>query len=143
MSVATELLQILGYFPLAIAQAGAHVSVQIRSFSRTGSDIQTQALQRYLDSYKKKGRMLLEQKPALANWDYRNETVFTTWEVSFSSIAEKYPNAARLLLLCGFIGRTDILEEIFYYGDFGSGKWFLNLHRHSTLTKIYCRRRCA
>jgi len=106
----------LGYLPLAIKQAGAHISVQRRSFLGSPSQFQTHALRSYLDAFKKNAKILLQRKPARSTWDYRNDTVFTTWEVSFAAIREEMPDAAQLLLLCGFLAKSDIFEEMLHYG---------------------------
>jgi len=37
--------------------------------------------------------------------------VFATWEISFAAIQEKSPNAAELLLVCGFFDHEDIPED--------------------------------
>jgi hypothetical protein len=114
-NIATELLQLLGYLPLAIDQAGAHISVQMRSFSGSAARFQTQALQSYLDAYKDNAKIFLLRKPPCSTWGYRNDTVFTTWEVSFATIRDQNPDAANLLLLCGFLAKSDIFEEMLRY----------------------------
>ncbi|KAI9760766.1 MAG: hypothetical protein M1840_002212 [Geoglossum simile] len=114
-SIAAELLQLLGYLSLAIEQAGAHISVQLRSPLGPPSQLQTHALRSYLDAFKKNAKVLLERKPARSTWDYRNNTVFTTWEVSYATIREERPEAAQLLLLCGFFVKSDIFEEMLHY----------------------------
>jgi hypothetical protein len=111
-NVAAKLLQLLGYLPLAIEQAGAYISVQRQSLSHSGS----QALRRYLDTYKKNAKSLLQEHPRRSVWGYRNDTVFTTWEVSFNAIRKEAPRAAELLLSCGFVARSDIFEDMFRYG---------------------------
>jgi len=42
--------------------------------------------------------------------------VFATWEISFNAIEEKSPNAAKLLLMCGFLNNEDIWEELLKRG---------------------------
>ena len=42
-------------------------------------------------------------------WQYRDDTVFTTWEVSFNVLG---PAAQELLLLFGFLDNDSIPEEL-------------------------------
>ena len=42
-------------------------------------------------------------------WQYRDDTVFTTWEVSFNALG---PAARELLLLFGFFDNESIPEEL-------------------------------
>lgn len=97
-----ELLSRLGNLPLAIEQARAYIdttSIHIRN---------------YLELYDANAKSLLERAPTFSN--YRGETVFTTWEVSFASIEESNPKAARILLYCGFLAKNDLFIELFQYG---------------------------
>jgi hypothetical protein len=100
--MAKEILEELGYLPLAIAQAGAYIAV--RRFSNP--------METYLSIYRTNARNLLAHMPAPATWNYRNDTVFTTWELSFAAIKEEMPTAADLLLLCGFLSKEDIWEDL-------------------------------
>ena len=49
------------------------------------------------------------KKPPTATWQYRDDTVFTTWEVSFNALS---PAAQELLLLFGFFDNESIPEEL-------------------------------
>ena len=42
-------------------------------------------------------------------WQYREDTVFTTWEVSFNALG---PAAQELLLVFGFLDNESIPEEL-------------------------------
>lgn len=97
----------LGYFPLAISQAGSYISVQRLQ----------PPMEEYVTIYKRNRRSILAQRPAHATWDYRNDTVFTTWEISFTAIEEEMPGAAKLLLLCSFFAKEDIWEELIHHGS--------------------------
>lgn len=99
-----ELVKKLDFFPLAIEQAGAYISVRPLS------------LKEYIKIYENNAKDLLNRKPPLVAWSYRNDSVFTTWEVSFTAVQEEDPQAAELLLLCGFLAKYDIWEELLRRG---------------------------
>ncbi|RAQ40857.1 eukaryotic translation initiation factor 3 subunit [Aspergillus flavus] len=115
--VSLELLQLLGHFPLAIEQAGAYISVQ-HKFLPHESGLYSQALQRYIHEYHLNAERLLKHKRPQSVWDYRNDTILTTWEVSLRRIEMDIPEASELLLLCGFLSNNDIFEELFTYSRF-------------------------
>ena len=68
----------------------------------------------YLQVYTKNTKGLLENVPAI--WNYRNETVLTTWEISFAAIKNRDPEAAHILLLSGFLARNDLWMGLFQSG---------------------------
>ena len=96
-----ELAAKLGCLPLALDQAGAYIYIQQSSFRR------------YLTEYKTKTNYLLGK-----GWkiDNRDKSVFSTWELSFEAIQKQNPNAAELLLVCGFLNNEDICEELLRKG---------------------------
>ena len=49
------------------------------------------------------------KKPPMVVWQYRDDTVFTTWEVSFNALS---PAAQEVLLLLGFFDNQSIPEEL-------------------------------
>ena len=49
------------------------------------------------------------KKPPKVVWQYRDDTVFTTWEVSFNALSHA---AQELLLLLGFLDNQSIPEEL-------------------------------
>ncbi|KAK1453484.1 hypothetical protein CMEL01_05143 [Colletotrichum melonis] len=79
----------LGYLPLALDQAGAYITGQSIDFAE------------YMDLYRVSHDQLLRHKPPRAVWSYE-QTVFTTWEISFHAVATRNPVAARLLDLAAF-----------------------------------------
>ncbi|KAJ0334291.1 hypothetical protein COL5a_000339 [Colletotrichum fioriniae] len=79
----------LGYLPLALDQAGAYITGQSIDFAE------------YMDLYRVSHDQLLRHKPPRAVWSYE-QTVFTTWEISFHAVAARNPVAARLLDLAAF-----------------------------------------
>ncbi|KAI0420494.1 hypothetical protein F5X98DRAFT_29554 [Xylaria grammica] len=109
---ALQLLQLLEYLPLAIEQAGAYIS------QRIPDDFESccPTLEDYLDLYQRNARMLLQYKRSSIMWSNRNDTVLTTWEVSFDAVKKESPEASDLLLLCGFLADNDIFEEMFRLG---------------------------
>ena len=99
---ASQLLKHLGNLPLAIEQAGAYIYTSSMHISR------------YLEIYTKNAKGLLENAPII--WNYRNDTVLSTWEISFAAIEKRHPEAASILLLSGFLARNDLFMELFQWG---------------------------
>ncbi|KAJ7821909.1 hypothetical protein B0H13DRAFT_2291620 [Mycena leptocephala] len=83
-------------FATEIVQAGAFI-------------LQSEALDSYLDIYKKNRAQLLGEKPAQSHDNYA-WTVYTTWQMSFDKLS---PLAAMFLQLCSFLHQEGISEEIF------------------------------
>ncbi|KAI0538314.1 hypothetical protein GGR58DRAFT_308452 [Xylaria digitata] len=110
--LALELLQLLEYFPLAIEQAGAYISLRISDDPKS----YRRALEDYLDAYRRNAKMLLRYKRPSVIWSNRNDTILTTWEVSFNAIKKESLEASNLLLLCGFLADSDIFEGMFSLG---------------------------
>ncbi|KAF8446560.1 P-loop containing nucleoside triphosphate hydrolase protein [Kalaharituber pfeilii] len=100
-AAATAIIENLGYLPLAIAQAGAYISVQQCLFSH------------YLREYKTNFNHLLSRKWKVGKDD---RSVFATWELSFNAIKNQNPKAAKLLSLCAFLGNNDICEDFLRRG---------------------------
>ena len=96
-TAASTIVQELGYLPLALDQAGAYIhSAQY-------------SLDRYLKEYQTNASYLLSK-----GWKggKQDRSVFATWEISFNAIQQKSPEAAKLLLICGFLNNEDIWEEL-------------------------------
>ena len=87
----------MGALPLALDQAGAYISVMQIAFSR------------YLLQFKDTFAEVAREKPPTAVWQYRDDSVFTTWEVSFNALGHA---AQELLLLFGFLDNESIPEEL-------------------------------
>lgn len=99
-------------------------------------------MEAYHQLYKKNAKSLLARKSVSVTWDYKNETVFTTWEISFAAVLEESPKAARLLLLCGFLAKDDIWEELLRHG-FGLKEDGKNLNGNRLINKhIRLTRKC-
>ena len=98
---ARAIVREVGYLPLAIDQAGAYLYALQKP------------LESYLPLFKQSIKSVLNKRPPDAVWQYRNETVFTTWEVSFSALKQRDPTAAEFLLICSFLSSDDISEDLF------------------------------
>ena len=99
--VAQRIVQELGNFPLAIAQAA--------SFLRFYHSISGSEYIRYLRDEAERPTLLSFS----ASYENYNETVMTTWEVSYQSLFDdpKTVNAARLLCLLGFLDLGGVSES--------------------------------
>ncbi|KAF8446937.1 P-loop containing nucleoside triphosphate hydrolase protein [Terfezia claveryi] len=91
----------LGYLPLALDQAGAYIHMAQYSLGR------------YLKDYQTNASYLLSKGWKAGKQD---RSVFATWEISFNTIQQKSPEAAKLLLICGFLNNEDISEELLKRG---------------------------
>ncbi|KAJ6548787.1 P-loop containing nucleoside triphosphate hydrolase protein [Mycena capillaripes] len=94
--IASEIVKVLGYLPLAIIQAGAFI-------------LKSGVLDSYLDLYTKNRARLLSEKPVQSHDDYAWQA-YTTWQMSFDKLS---PPAAMFLQLCSFLHRDGISEDIF------------------------------
>nr|GAT47417.1 predicted protein [Mycena chlorophos] len=102
---ATQLIvQELHYFPLAIVQAAGYIS-------KTPS-LQAD-LSQYLALYKKEKTELWRFQPSQSVDDYE-ETVYTTWKISFDQLDAQ---ARQFLELCAFMNYEGIRECIFQWAS--------------------------
>ncbi|KAL7270644.1 hypothetical protein RUND412_006646, partial [Rhizina undulata] len=101
---ARKIVKALGELPLALDQAGAHISSLQMSFSD---------YRNMIEKSMKAG--LNKQVPQYGLPSYK-ASVFTTWELSFQELDD---NARRLLHLCAFLGNEDIPAELFCRGRSG------------------------
>src|SRR3984957_2845928 len=91
--------QELGYFALAVVQAGAYISR-----SECG-------LHRYLEMYQeRRGELLEEYRNQVQKIDDYEWTVYTTWTMSFERLS---PLAATFLKVCAFLHHDGISEAMF------------------------------
>jgi len=95
------LLETFGYLPLAIDQAGGYIHATQHTYRG------------YWNKYEGNVRFYLGPK---GNVNKNEKCVLVTWELSFESIRGKNPEAAELLLLCGFLGNDDICEDLLRKG---------------------------
>lgn len=75
----------------------------------------------YLDLYQKYPKDVLSRKARQLEWDMKDDTVLTTWEISFSAVQKKMPEAATILLISGNLAPEGIAQSIFTFGGFFSG----------------------
>ena len=112
IELAEELARELGFFPLALEQAGAFISENQTNFED------------YLKSYRKRRLELLGlHAPVLG--DYK-DTVATTWAINFAEV-EKYPVSANLLRFSAFLWPQMVPLELFEKGGAELGE---RLSRH-------------
>ena len=71
------------------------------------------SLTRYLKAFQNNASYLLSKEWKGGKQD---RSVFATWEISFNVIQGKSPEAAKLLLICGFLNNDDICEELLKRG---------------------------
>lgn len=111
---AERIVKKLGCLPLAIDQAGSYLSMLQKP------------LHAFLPLFEENFNKTLSKKPPSAVWQYGEETVVTTWEISFKAIRERDPQAADLLLLCSFLANDDISVDFLYRGlptQFSAGEY--------------------
>ena len=100
-SDAIAVVEKLGALPLALDQAGSYISAMQIPFRK------------YLVRFESAFAEVTAKKPPTVVWQYRSDTVFTTWEVSFNALS---PAAQELLLLLGFFDNQSIPEELIPLG---------------------------
>lgn len=98
---AAKIAKRLGYLPLALDQAGGYISTKQIPLSG------------YLPLYGTKFKDVVSRSNQRLVESYRNDTVFTTWKISFDSLPKL---ASELLLLCAFLGNGKIPGELLYRG---------------------------
>jgi hypothetical protein len=103
MESAEKLVRLLAYFPLAISQAGVYISIHQQNITA------------YHDLFLKSPRYDFGNnvQEKAAKYFCKSNIVLTVWEISFAAIQDRDSEAARILLICGFLDRSDIWEEMF------------------------------
>ena len=89
--------------PLALATAGAYLRQSPISFAE------------YLRSYEQKWNIL--QRVARELPEYRERTLYTTWDLSFAQIKRQDPCAASLLTLLAYFDNQDVWYELLAAGQ--------------------------
>jgi tetratricopeptide (TPR) repeat protein len=104
IAVARDLLEVLGYIPLAITQAAAYmrqnkVSIEkyLKALSQSDSDLVEHLSTELLDPRRRR------DTPS---------SVFLTWKLSFDQISKEEPRAAEMLSLMAFLDRQGIPEML-------------------------------
>ncbi|MCJ1433791.1 hypothetical protein MMC27_003156 [Xylographa pallens] len=98
---ARTIIDRLGYLPLAIDQAAAYLQMT------------SKPLKNYLSVFEHNFELVMRKKPPKALWLYREDTVFTTWEVSYSAVQSLCPEAAEILVISSFFSNQDVPEDLF------------------------------
>ena len=89
-----EIVQNLGFYPVALSQAGRYISEnQINC-------------RRYLEKYEKHIATLLEQRPHIR--EYERGSIATTLTLSYDMLKANKPTAAAFLSMCAYFDNTDI-----------------------------------
>ncbi len=101
-AVAEQIAREMDGLPLALVQAAAYID-------ETGC-----SLAHYLNLYATHRNQLLRRRGKLM-LDY-DETVFTTWSISFQQIEQQSPAAAVILRICAFLAADAIPEELLARG---------------------------
>jgi hypothetical protein len=87
---------------LALATAGAYLSQSTLTFER------------YLQEYER--RWNLDPRRPLQLQEYRNRTLYTTWDLSYNRLVDKDPAAARLLKLLAYFDHQSLWYELLRAG---------------------------
>ncbi|KAL6713292.1 hypothetical protein ACLMJK_008757 [Lecanora helva] len=112
-----DLAASLGYMPLAIVQAAAYISRKSPRYS----------VQQYLEDFRRsdgKRSSLLNYEGGHLRRDLEaNNSIITTWQISFECIRRERLSAAHLLSLMSFFDRQGILENLVRNrADIGNGR---------------------
>jgi hypothetical protein len=73
-------------------------------------------LHQFLPRFEESFKSVMSKKPSSAVWQYGEETVITTWEISYIAIHQIDPKASRLLDICSFLANEDIEIDFLYRG---------------------------
>ena len=112
--VMLDLLADLGHLPLAIDQAGSYIAATEISIGEYYRWFQVE-----------KGRLLRQVPSTLYNYDSQ-ETVMTTWEMSFQRIEEVDSPASQLLLMMAVFSHHDIPLDMLELTDDSLRHWASN-----------------
>ncbi|CZR60294.1 uncharacterized protein PAC_10190 [Phialocephala subalpina] len=99
---AIRIVDLLGYLPLAIDQAGAYIQRRVNF-----------TLSRFIEEYNDRKELIWSKAPRA--WDYKG-VVYTTWEMSFQLIdelEEARSQKGNLLTMLSFLDFRSISQEIF------------------------------
>ena len=99
--------------PLALATAGMYLNQTAGSFS--------DYLQLYNDSWN--DLELYSDGPL----DYKDQTLYSTWNLSLQQVRSQDPEAAELLRLMAFLDNQDLWYELFQAGAEDRALWWLEV----------------
>ncbi|OCL01786.1 hypothetical protein AOQ84DRAFT_206150 [Glonium stellatum] len=121
---AKHIVENLGYLPLAIHQAGSYMFMLQKP------------LRAFVPLFEENFNRTLSKKLPPALWQYGQDTVVTTWEISFEAIRKRDPVAAFLLLLCSFLSNNEISVDFLRRGMVVPPLEFTYLAERSTDSNI-------
>ena len=104
MDIATNLVEVLEYMPLAISQAAAYIQRRAPRMSIS------QYLEEFRRSERKRSSLLNHDSGDLRRDESAKNSVITTWQISFDHIRLRRPSATDLLCLMSFFDRQGIFE---------------------------------
>ena len=102
-----ELVKMLDYLPLAIAQAAAFISIR-------GSRM---TVAKYLAFLRENEKVLLEDMGDLRRDPDMPNSVIKTWQVSFNQIKKDHPKTAELFSLMSVLDRQGLPDYLFSRGE--------------------------
>ncbi|KAL9134423.1 MAG: hypothetical protein Q9175_004393 [Cornicularia normoerica] len=123
----SELLELLGYLPLAITQAASYISVKKPRMT----------IAKYCEILRKTAKILLDDKGDLRRDPSRPSSVLLTWYISFEQISQENRPAAELLSLMSVLDRQGIPQYLLrdeYAGDLDFENCLAPLEEFSLIT---------
>jgi tetratricopeptide (TPR) repeat protein len=100
-------------FPLALATAGAYLNQVSISFAD------------YLRLYKESWMKLQKTSPVLGS--YEDQTLLSTWQISFDYVEQRNPLSAKLLRLWAYFDSQDLWFELLRHSDSEDPEWIRKL----------------
>ena len=110
---AVRLAKELDGLPLTLATARAYLDQAAISFSD------------YLRLYKASWTKLQKTSPELSS--YEDQTLYSTWQLSFDHVKQRNELSARLLRLWAYFDNQDIWFKLLWHGDPEDSKWIYKL----------------
>ena len=107
-----NLVERLDGLPLALATAGAYLGLTGISVSK------------YLEHYEKSWLDLHRTSPSLPSYD---QTIYSTWDLSYIYIREEDESAAKLLELWACFDNRDLWYDLLRVGKENAPGWFLDI----------------
>ena len=107
-----NLVERLDGLPLALATAGAYLGLTGISVSK------------YLEHYEKSWLDLHRTSPSLPSYD---QTIYSTWDLSYIYIREEDESAAKLLKLWAYFDNRDLWYDLLRAGKENAPGWFLDI----------------
>ena len=100
-------------FPLALATAGAYLNQVSISFAD------------YLRLYQESWAKLQKTSPKLGS--YKDQTIYSTWQISFDYVEQQNPLSANLLRLWAYFDNQDLWFELLRHSNSEDPEWIQQL----------------